>query len=302
MRIIYNKKNILIIFIIVSHICMAQTDSTTLTMDSTSTFTLPPEGFNVQRSNIPHGKLTSVKYDSKSLGRLRQMNVYTPPEYSANKKYPVLYLLHGLGEDFRQWTEWCQADNIIDNLIADGKIQPIIVVFPNCDSKLTVADTSKANRSDRADNFEGYRKPFEDDLLKDIIPYIDSNYFTLSDREHRAIAGLSMGGGQSFNIGLYNLDKFAYVGGFSAAPNTNMFGGMYSDVEFIPDINSAKEKLKLLWVACGSKDGLFWVSQKVHQYLVEKKVSHIWHVDSNGHDNIEWDNNLFLFVQHLFKE
>jgi enterochelin esterase-like enzyme len=268
--------------------------------DDKPAFPDPPAGFNIQRNNVPHGILIQVQYDSKSLGKKRLMQVYTPPAYSNKKKYPVLYLLHGLGEDNRQWTEWCQADNIIDNLIADGKIQPMIVVFPNCDAKLTVSDTLKANRSGRDDGFEGYRKPFEDDLLKDIIPYIDSRYPVYSDAGHRAIAGLSMGGGQALNIGLSNLGTFAFVGGFSSAPNTNKVGGMYPDVELVPDIKAAKEKLKLLWIGCGNKDGLIRVSQGAHQYFKEKDVPHIWHVDTNAHDNTEWDNNLYLFAQHLF--
>ena len=276
-------------------------NSIKLNADDKPAFNDPPAGFNERRENVPHGTLTAVQYDSKTLATKRQMNVYTPPGYSADKKYPVLYLLHGMGEDYRQWTEWCQADNIVDNLIAEGKIKPMIMVFPNCDAKLTVDNTSKENRSGNADGFEGYRKPFEEDLIKDIIPYIESHYPVLSDREHRAIAGLSMGGGQSLNIGLYNIGTFAYIGGFSSAPNTNMFGGMYSNVEFVPDVKAAKEKLKLLWVACGNKDGLIRVSQGVHQYLKEQGIPHIWHVDSNAHDNAEWDNNLYFFAQHLFK-
>jgi enterochelin esterase-like enzyme len=287
--------------IIASQITLAQTDSTA-SKDPGSNFPDPPIGFNAQRNNSARGKLTVVQYDSKTLRKSRQMGVYTPPEYSDKEKYPVLYLLHGLGQDYRQWTEWCQADNIVDNLIADGKIQPMIIVFPNCDSKLTVMDTSKANRSGRADGFEGYGKPFEEDLLKDIIPYIDSHYSTFSDPAYRAIAGLSMGGGQSLNIGLHHLESFTYIGGFSSAPNTNKVGGMYTNIELVPDTKGTNEKLKLLWIACGNKDGLFWVSQKAHQYLKEKGIPHIWRVDSNAHDNTEWDNNLYLFVQHLYQK
>ncbi|HEY8919323.1 MAG TPA: alpha/beta hydrolase-fold protein, partial [Chitinophaga sp.] len=202
----------------------------------------------------------------------------------------------------RQWTEWCQADNVVDNLIADGKIQPVVMVFPNCDTKLTVTDTSSAGRSGRADNFEGYGKPFEEDLLKDIIPYIDSHYSTISDAEHRALAGLSMGGGQSLNIGLHHLETFAYVGGFSSAPNTNKFGNMYTDVQFIPDLKVAREKLKLLWIGCGNKDGLWRISENAHQYLKEINFPHVWNVDTNGHDNKEWDRNLYLFSQYIFKQ
>ena len=289
-----------IVLIIASHLCQAQTGTVTAGVDTMPTFPDPPVGFNVQRNDIPHGKLTVVQYDSKTLGKRREMSVYTPPGYSTHKKYPVLYLLHGLNADYRQWTEWCQADIIADNLIADGKIKPVILVFPNCDTRLTVEDTTTANRSGKADGYEGYRKPFEDDLLKDIIPYIDSHYSTINNRKSRALAGLSMGGGQSFNIGLYHLETFAYVGGFSSAPNTNMFGGMYTDVKFIPDIKDARKNLKLLWVGCGNKDGLFWVSEKVHQYLKEIDIPHVWAVDTYGHDNREWDHNLYQFIQQIF--
>jgi len=165
-----------------------------------------------------------------------------------------------------------------------------------------VSDTLKTDRSGAEDRFEGYREPFEDDLLKDIIPYIDSHYSVYSDAGHRALAGLSMGGGQALNIGLSNIRTFAYVGGFSSAPNTNKVGGMYPNVELVPDIKTAKEKLKLLWIGCGNKDGLIRVSQGAHQYFKEKGIHHIWHVDTNAHDNTEWDNNLYLFVQHLFKK
>ncbi|MGO4292331.1 alpha/beta hydrolase [Chitinophaga sp. RAB17] len=290
-----------IICLMASHICPAQTDSISVKANTVPTFSDPPAGYNAQHSNVSHGKLTVVQYDSKTLGKRREMNVYTPPGYSAGKRYPVLYLLHGLGQDYRQWTEWCQADNIADNLIADGKMPPIIMVFPNGDSKLTVTDTSTAGRSGRADGFEGYRKPFEEDLLKDIIPYIESHYATINDHEHRAIAGLSMGGGQSLNIGLHHLETFAYIGGFSSAPNTNKFGGMYADVEFVPDMKAAREQMKLLWIGCGNKDGLFGISEKAHQYLNEIGVPHIWNVDTNGHDNNEWDRNLYLFSQQIFK-
>lgn len=291
---------IIVALLLSAELSQAQTGNTEGKAAATAAFPDPPEGYNAQHATAPHGKLTAVQYESKTLGTRREMNVYTPPGYSAKQKYPVIYLFHGLGQDYRQWTEWCQADNVIDNLIAAGKIRPVILVFPNCDTRLTVTDTAVANRSGKADNYEGYGKPFEEDLLKDIIPYVDQHYATKADPAHRALAGLSMGGGQSFNIGLYHPDVFGYVGGFSAAPNTHTFGGMYTDVAFIPDIAAARKKLRLLWVGCGDKDGLFRISEQVHQYLSEIGFPHVWRVDGNGHDNKEWDSNLYYFAQRAF--
>jgi enterochelin esterase family protein len=279
--------------------------------DDKAMFDDPPANFKTARDNISHGEIKVVQYDSKTLGTRRQMRVYTPVGYSTDRKYPVLYLLHGIGGNDLEWIRSCRADNIIDNLIADGKIEPMIVVFPNGNANIVV-DTGNASpgegvgerggaRGGPGGRFESWNKPFENDLIKDIIPYIESHYSVYADREHRALAGLSMGGGQSLNIGMYNIDTFAYVGGFSSAPNTNMFGGMYTDVEFMPDSDAAKNDLKVLWIACGNKDGLIRVSQGVHKYLKEKGVEHIWHVDSHGHDPDTWGENLYNFARHIFK-
>ena len=266
--------------------------------DDKPAFDDPPAGFRTRREDIPHGELTTVQYDSKSAGMRRQMLVYTPPNYSADRKYPVFYLLHGIGGNEREWQRACSADNVLDNLLADGKIQPMIVVFPDGNASRGVGGQGQGAgaRGGPGGGFGGWGTPFENDLIKDIIPYIESHYSVYSDREHRALAGLSMGGGQSLNIGLANLDTFAWVGGFSSAPNTR------PPAELVPDPAVAKEKLKLLWLSCGNKDGLIRISQNVHNYLKEKGVPHVWHVDSNGHDGTHWANNLYLFSQRLFKE
>jgi enterochelin esterase-like enzyme len=257
--------------------------------DDKPAFADPPAGFNTKRENIPHGKLTMVEYDSKTVGTRRKMLVYTPPAYSADRKYPVLYLLHGIGGDETEWQRFCHPENIIDNLLADGKVEPMIVVMPN----------GRAQKNDRAEGNVFASAPafaaFEGDLLNDVIPAIEAEYAVYTDREHRALAGLSMGGGQSLNFGLAHLDVFAWIGGFSSAPNTK------PPAELVPDPTAAREKLKLLWLACGNKDGLIRISQGVHNYLKEKSVPHIWHVDSNAHDATEWANNLYLFAQHIFK-
>ena len=272
--------------------------------DDKPAFPDPPAGFNVKRDNVPHGALTAIEYDSKSLGTRRRMRVYTPPAYAASRKYPVLYLLHGIGGTDAEWTQACHADIVIDNLLAEGKIQPMVIVFPDGNATRTVADLAAGGRGAGAGGggrgggrggFDGWGTPFENDLLKDIIPYIESHYSVYTDRERRALAGLSMGGGQTLNIGLSHIETFAWVGGFSSAPNTK------PPAELVPDLAAAKEKLKLLWLGCGNKDGLIRISQGVHNYLKEKGVPHVWHVDGNAHDTTEWDNNLYLFSQRIFK-
>ncbi len=268
--------------------------------DDKPAFNDPPMGFRDKRDNISHGIVSTVQYSSKALGQSREMLVYTPPGYSPAKRYPVIYLLHGLNSGNGQWPYWVHADNIIDNLISEGKIKPMIIVFPNCNTNVTVNNPKPDEQEERKGGYKGYGISFQNDLLHEIIPFIESHYSVYTDRKHRALAGLSMGGGQSLNIGLAHINTFAYVGGFSSAPNTNQFGGL-SNVKLLPDLSAAKHKLKILWLACGSKDGLFSVSQRVHQHLKSQGVPHVWHVDANAHDDTEWANNLYLFVQHIFK-
>lgn len=268
-----------------------------LKADDKSAFPNPPEGFDKARDGIEHGKLERVDYDSKTVGVKRWMQVYTPPGYSKDKKYPVLYLLHGIGGNEREeWAKGGVANVVLDNLIADKKIEPIILVLPNGNATTNTAGGGGPGGSGgRAAGFGGWGKPFENDLIKDIIPFIEANYSVKADRESRALAGLSMGGGQSLNIGLSNLDTFAWVGGFSSAPNTS------SPEQLVPDANSAKKQLKLLYVSCGNKDGLIRISQGVHAYLKEKDVPHIWHVDDHAHDFEHWKNGLYNFAQLIFK-
>jgi len=273
---------------------------TELGLDDKPAFNDPPAGFRDKRENIQHGTITNIQYDSKTLSTRREILVYTPPGYTPDKKYPVIYLLHGLNSGAGQWPYWVHADYVIDNLIAGGKIKPMIMVFPNCNANVTVANPKPDEQEERKGGYKGYGISFENDLLQDIIPYVESHYSVYTDRKHRTLAGLSMGGGQSLNIGLSHINTFAYVGGMSSAPNTNEFGGL-SDTKLLPDLEAAKKQLKLLWLGCGNKDGLISVSQRVHQHLKEKGVSHIWHVDGNAHDDTEWANNLYLFVQHIFK-
>jgi enterochelin esterase-like enzyme len=217
--------------------------------------------------------------------------IYTPPAYSKSKKYPVLYLLHGIGGDEKEWLNGGHPQVILDNLYAENKIEPMIVVMPN--GRATKDDSAKGNimAPDKVQAFA----TFEKDLLNDLIPFIEKKYPVLKDREHRAIAGLSMGGGQSLNFGLGNLDQFAWIGGFSSAPNTK------PPEQLLPNPEDARKKLKLLWISCGDNDGLITYSQRTHDYLNANDVPHIYYIEPGVHDFKVWKNSLFMFSQLIFK-
>jgi enterochelin esterase-like enzyme len=343
----------------------------TLGPDDKQVFPDAPAGFNVVRDNIPHGTITHVQYDSKTLGTRRRISVYTPPGYSTSRKYPLLVLLHGMGWNDLEWTAVRHADVVIDNLLAEGKVQPMIIVFPNGDSSMT-AEKVEANNGNPwmngganpeapgaarggapgagrgpggapggapgaapggpggapaaaaggpggapgagrggapggapgaargagggrgGMNMDAWLAPFENDLIKDIIPFVEAHYPVYTDRDHRALGGLSMGGGQTLNIGLTHPETFAYIGPFSAAPDAKAPADLMADP-------SVAKKLKLIWLACGNKDGLIRISQGFHTYFKEHGIEHVWNVDGNAHDTAEWQNNLYHFAQRLFK-
>ncbi|MDF7821771.1 alpha/beta hydrolase-fold protein [Runella sp. MFBS21] len=250
-----------------------------------------PKGFDQVRTGIAMGKLDTVKYESKTVGATRKALIYTPPGFNKKTKYPVLYLLHGIGGDEKEWLKGGNPQVILDNLYADGKLAPMIVVMPN--GRAMKDDRAVGNIFDK-DKVEAFAT-FEKDLLNDLIPFVEKKYPTLTDRENRAIAGLSMGGGQSLNFGLGNLDKFAWVGGFSSAPNTKV------PQELVPNPEDAKQKLKLLWISCGDADGLITFSKRTHDYLYQNSVPHIYYLEPGVHDFKVWKNGLFMFSQFLFK-
>lgn len=262
-----------------------------LQLKAQNTNKLAPQNFDVVREGIAHGKLDTITYLSKTVGANRRALVYTPPGFSKSKKYPVLYLLHGIGGDEKEWLIHGQPQVILDNLYADKKLEPMIVVLPN----------GRAMKDDRAigNIFDSVKvqafSVFEKDLLNDLIPFVEKKYPTYKDQQHRAVAGLSMGGGQSLNFGLGNLDKFAWVGGFSSAPNTKI------PEVLVPNPELTKAKLKLLWISCGDEDGLMSFSKRTHDYLYEKNIPHIFYVEPGGHDFKVWKNDLYMFSQFLFK-
>ena len=269
--------------------------STAVRAQPPATLPAAPSGFDARRDGIEQGKVEAVEYDSKSVGGKRKMVIYTPPGYSKDKKYPVLYLLHGAGDDETGWTKKGSAAAILDNLYAAKKIAPMIVVMPNGFARRAASPggTAPVPPSGRPGP-RGFRdnSAFQDDLLKDVIPFVESHYAVHADREHRAVAGLSMGGGQALGIGLKHPDIFAWVGGFSSAIRGR--NDLVSE--------DAAKTLRLVWLSCGDQDRLMEASKSLRSTLAEKKVPHVWHVDSGGHEWPVWKNDLYLLSQMLFQD
>jgi enterochelin esterase-like enzyme len=257
--------------------------------DDKPAYAEPPASAFERRDGIAHGKLELVEYDSKTVGTRRKLNVYTPPGYSTDKKYPVAYLLHGIGGDEGEWIKFATPDALFDNLIADGKMVPFVAVFPN----------GRAQKNDRAEGNVFASAPafavFERDLIDDVIPFIEGRYSVKADRESRALAGLSMGGGQTLNFGFANLDRFAWLGAFSPAPNSK------APEQLVPDPAAAKKQLKLFMLTCGSKDGLLDITHRTHEHLKKHDVPHVYHVDTHAHDPPHWRAALHAFAQRIFR-
>ena len=250
-----------------------------------------PADFDKERADIAHGTLEETTYESKTVGTTRKVTVYLPPKYDKSKKYPVLYLLHGIGGDHKEWLQGV-PNIIMDNLYAEGKAEPMIIVMPNG----RALPNDKAEGNVYAPEMQQGFANFERDLIDDLIPFIQSKYSTYTDQAHRAVAGLSMGGGQSLNFGLGNMDQFAYVGGFSSAPNTK------APEQLIPDIDAMKQQNKLLWMVCGGDDFLMMFSSRLKAFCDEKGVpATLIEYPGGKHDFVVWKYGLYNFAQLIFK-
>jgi enterochelin esterase-like enzyme len=244
--------------------------------------------------NVPHGTLITKRFWSTALKRTRAFTVYLPPNYEANptKKYPVLILKHGGGDDETSWTQRAgSADVILENVIAKKQAVPMIIVMPNGLTNSTWAGGSTPEAMQQ----------LEKEMLADIMPYVEKNYRVLPGRQNRAIAGLSMGGGQAFVMGLRNLDKFAWVGEFSA--------GLLSDIDFkidetLPGLINAKTlnpQLKLLWIGCGTDDPRYPGHLGIEDLLKKRGIKNEFHSTPGGHEWKVWRVQLHGFMQKIFK-
>ena len=256
------------------------------------TFPNAPQGFDVRREGVPRGRVDRVEYDSTVTGNMRPAIVYMPTGYSARQRYPVLYLLHGLGATEATWTDDLAADQILDNLIADKKALPMIVVMPNgrvSNEPVAAPPVPRVEMQAHA--------AFEKELIADLIPFIESHYSVDRSRERRALAGLSLGGWQSLSFGLGHLNTFAWVAGFSSALQAS------PPPQLVRDPTAVSNRLKLLWVSCGDQDtGSFSMSEGLHRYLAERNVPHVWHIDvGGGHTAPVWKNDLYHLATLLFR-
>ncbi len=243
--------------------------------------------------NVPHGRVESVWYPSSSLGFTRRMHVYTPPGYAALKeKLPVLYLLHGGGDNDASWTTAGRANFILDNLLAEGKIKPMVVVMPAGH----VPGTALAMGAGPAQD------PFAKDLVTDIITYVEKNYSVSAKREHRALAGLSMGGIQTMNIALWNPELFSYVLPLSTGyfpPVLKELEDKYAQVLKNPQINN----WKLFWIAMGGEKDIAYQNNKNTIALFDKYgIKYQYQEVPGGHTFLAWRNNLHQFAPLLFQK
>jgi len=253
----------------------------------------------LEMRNVPHGTVQSLGYRSKSLDRDREAVVYLPPGYDGSReRYPVLYLLHGAGGDERTWTDRQHANVILDNLIADGRLAPLVVVMP-------YGYTHRLEEGVRrrgADDYKTDMEEFAVDFMSDLVPLVESRYRVVADREHRAIAGLSMGGGQSLAIGLTHPDMFRAVAGFSSAmqiANSPAWGGV--DMEAVlANADAINANLDLLWVGCGTEDTLFNVNKAFSEQLTAHGVEHTFRVTLGAHTPEVWSRYLNEVAPQLF--
>lgn len=259
---------------------------------------IPGEASEIYQINdIPHGTLSKVWYDSPSLEMQRRMYLYTPPGYeTSNEQYPVLYLLHGAGGDEDAWTTLGRTNYILDNLIAGGTAQPMIVVMPNGNAWQT--STMRVNTNTKRPRINTYtkeRSQFEESLVEDIIPFVEKNYRAKSGKDYRALAGLSMGGDQTIHASLDYPDTFGYLGVFSAgisAPNRKM------EAKF----NKLKGSgLKKYWVACGKYDFLMEDNLELLKLLDKTGITYEYYESEGGHDWASWRNHLSKFAPILFQ-
>jgi len=255
-----------------------------------------PASISWEIGAVPHGEIHHHFYKSGVVGDDRGYYVYTPPGYDPRGKqaYPVLYLLHGFSDDASGWTAVGRTNVILDNLIAQGKAKPMLVAMPLGYGAPEVLLPNSGVWRDRAITERNFNK-FREALLTEVIPRVEAEYLVIKDRDSRAIAGLSMGGSESLLTGLNTLDKFGWIGAFSAGGITEEF-----DREFPAADAKSTEQLRLLWIACGTDDRLIDINRKLRAWLAGKNIKHVDIETPGAHTWMVWRRNLTEFSSLLF--
>src|SRR5215470_3521406 len=259
---------------------------------------IPDASLSWEINDVPHGEIHHHFYHSKINGLDSDFYVYTPPAYdpNANVQYPTFYLLHGFSDAANGWSEVGQANFILDNLIAQGKAKPMIVVMPLGYGDFEVIRRGWGSWDDKALALRNLSN-FTDILLTEIMPQVEQSYRIKKDRESRAIAGLSMGGSESLRTGLNHLDQFAWIGAFSSGG----FDLQDFETEF-PGVDSTiNSKLKIFWIACGRDDGLIKINRDFENWLKGKSVQFTDVGTPGAHTWMVWRRNLTAFAPLLFK-
>ena len=249
-------------------------------------------------NSVPHGSIHHHFYKSGVVGDERDFYVYTPPGYDPNGKklYPTLYLLHGFSDDASGWTAVGRAHVILDNLIAQEKAKPMLIVMTLGYGAPEIVSRTGGSLRDPNLRQKNYEK-FRDALFTEIIPEIEKTYRVSKDRNYRAIAGLSMGGAESLFVGLNALSRFTWVGAFSSGGTSEDFNATFPGLD-----SKANAQLRLLWVACGTEDRLIESNRKLHDWLKSKDIRHAWIETPGAHTWMVWRRNLANFVPLLFRE
>jgi MYXO-CTERM domain-containing protein len=250
----------------------------------TANLPVPPAGFDMMK-DVPHGEVSdAIMYPAD--GGMRPTRVYTPPGYSDAQQYPALYLLHGIGGSEDEWYDQGAPHHILDNLLAENKIKPMVLVLP---------------RAGENGQFQTFAE-FEPILVNDLVPYIEANYSVIKTREARALAGLSMGGGQTLDFGFGNMDVFASLGAFSPAPNTP------SVTSRITDVAAVKQQMKSIFLSCGTgaqeiNDGYRGRCQSYANFMDDNDIEHVYQEEPNlNHEFGNWKRSLYNFTQRIFED
>lgn len=266
--------------------------------------------------DVPHGQIREIWYNSSVTGTWRHALVYTPPDYDkkSSVRYPVLYLQHGGGEDETGWDKQGRVNFILDNLIAAKQAKPMLIVMANGYAR-RAGQTQPApggppnGSADMMRAMQTMMSAFEDDLTKVLIPYIDGNFRTIADRDHRAMAGLSMGGMQTFMVTFNHLDMFSYIGGFSGAGGMSMRGGPAPDVKTLyngalADPAAFAKRVHLLWVGVGTEEPAQMKAgiEGFHKLLQDGKIEHVFYESpGTAHEWQTWRRDMKDFAPRLFQ-